>query len=119
MFQCQSTYLSHFLFLPEAEFVDIGVPTMQLRMIKSAEEHALIRQGARVSDIGGAACVEAIAEGPAQSPGMVPDELLSLLLSLRHPDGNCRGLQLRRPRFPGKPDAGTGRQSNQFQSISK
>jgi len=50
-------------FLPEAEFVDIGVPTMQLRMIKSPEEHALIRQGARVSDIGGAACVEAMGEG--------------------------------------------------------
>ncbi len=50
-------------FLPDAEFVDIGVPTMKLRMIKSAEEHALIRQGARISDIGGAACVEAISEG--------------------------------------------------------
>ncbi len=50
-------------FLPDAEFVDLGVPTMQLRMIKSAEEHALIRQGARISDIGGAACVEAISEG--------------------------------------------------------
>ncbi|MDE0281804.1 MAG: M24 family metallopeptidase [Gammaproteobacteria bacterium] len=50
-------------FLPDADFVDIGVPTMELRMIKSPEEHALIRQGARISDIGGAACVEAIAEG--------------------------------------------------------
>ena len=36
---------------------------MKIRMIKSAEEHALIKQGARVSDIGGAACVEAISEG--------------------------------------------------------
>ncbi len=50
-------------FFPEAEFADIGIPTMELRMIKSAEEHALIRQGARISDIGGAACVEAIGEG--------------------------------------------------------
>ncbi len=50
-------------FLPEAEFVDISAPTMKFRMIKSAEEHALIRQGARISDIGGAACVEAIGEG--------------------------------------------------------
>jgi len=49
--------------LPHVEFVDIGVPTMKLRMIKSKEEQALIRQGARISDIGGAACVEAIAEG--------------------------------------------------------
>lgn len=50
-------------FLPGVEFVDIGVPTMQMRMIKSPEEIKLIKQGARVSDIGGAACVEAIAEG--------------------------------------------------------
>lgn len=50
-------------FLPGVEFVDIGVATMQMRMIKSAEEIAVIKQGARVSDIGGAACVEAIAEG--------------------------------------------------------
>ena len=48
---------------PTRSLVDIGIPTMRMRMIKSAEEHALIRQGARVSDIGGAACVEAIAEG--------------------------------------------------------
>ncbi len=50
-------------FMPDAEFVDIGVATMKIRMIKSAEEHAVIRQGARISDIGGAACVEAISEG--------------------------------------------------------
>ena len=50
-------------FLPGVDFVDIGVPTMQMRMIKSPEEIKLIKQGARISDIGGAACVEAIAEG--------------------------------------------------------
>ena len=36
---------------------------MRLRMVKSAEEIALIRHGARIADIGGAACVEAIADG--------------------------------------------------------
>ncbi|WP_219988825.1 M24 family metallopeptidase [Leucothrix pacifica] len=50
-------------FLPGVEFVDIGVATMKMRMIKSAEEIALIKQGARICDIGGSACVEAIAEG--------------------------------------------------------
>ncbi len=50
-------------FLPAAQFVDIAAPAMRFRMVKSAEEHALIRQGARISDIGGAACVEAIGEG--------------------------------------------------------
>ncbi|MBM7454773.1 Xaa-Pro aminopeptidase, partial [Oceanisphaera litoralis] len=37
--------------LPEADFVDIGVPTMKMRMFKSAEEIALIKQGARVADV--------------------------------------------------------------------
>ncbi len=49
--------------LPEATFVDIGEATMRMRVIKSAEEHALIRDGAAVADIGGAACVEALASG--------------------------------------------------------
>jgi len=31
--------------LPEVEFVDIGVQTMRLRMIKSAEEIAVITHG--------------------------------------------------------------------------
>jgi creatinase len=49
--------------LPEADFADIAAPAMALRMVKSAEEIALIRNGARIADIGGAACRDAIAEG--------------------------------------------------------
>jgi creatinase len=49
--------------LPGAELVDIGQAAMRLRMVKSGEEIAVIRNGARIGDIGGAACVEAIAEG--------------------------------------------------------
>lgn len=49
--------------LPNAVFFDVGAPTMQMRMIKSDEEIELIRQGAQIADIGGAHCVEAIAEG--------------------------------------------------------
>ena len=49
--------------LPEATFVDIGASTMRMRMMKSEEEHALIRGGAAVCDVGGGACVEAIREG--------------------------------------------------------
>ena len=49
--------------LGDVELVDIGVPTMQLRMIKSAEVIALIRQGARVADVGGVAVRDAIAAG--------------------------------------------------------
>ena len=49
--------------LPGASFTDLGEACMKLRMVKSAEEIALIRQGAQVADIGGAACAEAIAVG--------------------------------------------------------
>ncbi len=49
--------------LPDAAFVDISLPAMRMRMVKSAEEIAVIRNGARIADIGGAACVEAIAPG--------------------------------------------------------
>ncbi len=49
--------------LPGVEFVDIAEPCMRMRMIKSGEEQQVIRDGAAVSDIGGAAGVEAIAEG--------------------------------------------------------
>ena len=36
---------------------------MFLRMIKSAEEQQVIRHGARIADIGGAAVADALAEG--------------------------------------------------------
>ena len=49
--------------LADVEFVDIGEPTMQMRTRKSKEEQAIVRDGAAISDIGGAACVEAIGEG--------------------------------------------------------
>jgi creatinase len=46
-----------------AHFVDIAVPTMQMRLVKSAEEIAVIKHGARVADIGGAAIRDAIGVG--------------------------------------------------------
>ena len=49
--------------LPGCDFVDIADSCMRLRMIKSPEEIALIKQGAQVADVGGAACVAAIDEG--------------------------------------------------------
>ena len=49
--------------LPGAELVDVGQATMRMRMFKTEEELAVIRNGARVGDIGGAACVAAIAGG--------------------------------------------------------
>ena len=49
--------------LPGVELVDIGAATMWMRTIKSTEEHGLIRHGARICDLGGAACLEAVAAG--------------------------------------------------------
>ena len=48
------------------EFVDIAAPSMRLRMIKSAEEIAHITEMTRIADIGGAACVDAIAVGVSE-----------------------------------------------------
>ena len=49
--------------LEGVELVDIATACMRRRMLKSAEEIALIKEGARIADIGGAACVEAIGVG--------------------------------------------------------
>lgn len=49
--------------LPRCRFVDIAPTTMRLRMTKSDEEIAHITKMAAVADIGGAACVEAVAPG--------------------------------------------------------
>ena len=49
--------------LPDFEQVDIARVAMRQRMIKSTPEIALIREGARIADLGGAACVEALADG--------------------------------------------------------
>mgnify|MGYP006200420385 FL=1 len=45
---------------PDAQLLDIAAPCMSMRLIKSVEEHAMIRHGARIADIGGAAVVEAL-----------------------------------------------------------
>ncbi|MEM9442025.1 MAG: M24 family metallopeptidase [Pseudomonadota bacterium] len=52
--------------LPRAEIVDIAAATMAQRMVKSDEEIALIKEGARIADIGGFAAVEAIQVGAGE-----------------------------------------------------
>lgn len=48
---------------PGAEFVDVGQATMWMRTVKSGEEIALIKEGARTADLGGEAIHAAIKEG--------------------------------------------------------
>ena len=50
-------------FLPLVELVDVSAGCMRGRMIKSPEEIAVIRNGARTADIGGEAVVAAIHDG--------------------------------------------------------
>ena len=47
----------------DSVFLDVAAPAMRQRMVKSAEEIALIAEGARNADLGGAACVEALGVG--------------------------------------------------------
>ena len=48
--------------LPKAELIDVAFRLMKMRMVKSAEEIDLITNGARIADLGGYACREAMAE---------------------------------------------------------
>ena len=49
--------------MPGVEFVDVAAPSMRMRMIKSAEEIKHITKMTAIADLGGAACVEALAIG--------------------------------------------------------
>jgi creatinase len=60
----QSAKLADFLGAPRT--VDIAPACMAARMIKSAEEIALIREGARIADLGGHAIRAAIREGASE-----------------------------------------------------
>ena len=52
--------------LPRMAAVDVAAATMRQRMVKSVGEIALIREGARIADIGGFAAVEAIQVGAGE-----------------------------------------------------
>ncbi|MHA1529875.1 MAG: aminopeptidase P family protein [Alphaproteobacteria bacterium] len=60
----QSAGLAEFLGAPRT--VDIAPATMAQRVVKSAAEIALIREGARIADLGGYAAREAIREGASE-----------------------------------------------------
>ncbi len=75
--------------LSEAELVDISKITMRQRMVKSAEEIELIRNGAQVADIGGAACVEAIGEGvPEYEVALHSTQAMVREISRRYPESD-------------------------------
>lgn len=78
-------------FLTGAEFVDVAGDTMNARMIKSAEEIALIKEGARVADIGGAAIRDAIRVGTREiDVAMAGRDAMEAEIARAHPDSELR-----------------------------
>ncbi len=77
--------------VPGFELVDISQRVMRQRMIKSAEEIAVIRQGARIADIGGAAVVAAISEGvPEYEVALAGTQAMVREIARSYPDAELR-----------------------------
>lgn len=77
--------------LGHPELVDIAAATMQLRMLKSDEEIALITAGAETADIGGEAIRDAIAVGAREIDiAMAGRDAMERAIADRFPDSELR-----------------------------
>ena len=77
--------------LGNPELVDIAPDTMQARMVKSPEEIALIKEGARIADVGGAAIRDAIRAGTREiDVAMAGRDTMELEIARSHPDSELR-----------------------------
>ena len=75
----------------EPELTDIAPTAMRLRMVKSDVEIGLIRDGARIADIGGAAIRDAIAVGAREiDVAMAGRDAMELEIAQAHPDAEYR-----------------------------
>ncbi|MCX7566995.1 aminopeptidase P family protein [Sulfitobacter sp. F26169L] len=84
----QHAKLGEFL---SSETVDLASATMAQRMIKSAEEIALIREGARIADLGGEAVRDAIRVGAREiDVAMAGRDAMELEIARSHPDSEIR-----------------------------
>ena len=78
-------------FLGAAETVDIAAALMAARMVKSDEEIALIREGARIADVGGAAMVDAIRPGAREiDVAMAGRDAMECEIARAFPDSELR-----------------------------
>jgi len=76
---------------PAASLSDISKVTMQQRMIKSAEEIALITKAAAIADIGGAAIHSVIAPGKREiDVAMAGRDAMELAIAEQFPDAEYR-----------------------------
>ncbi len=77
--------------LGERPLTDIGAATMRARLVKSDEEIALITDGARVADIGGAAVRDAIRPGAREiDVAMAGRDAMELAIAEAHPNAEYR-----------------------------
>ena len=77
--------------LGERALIDIAPATMAARMLKSAEEIALIREGARIADVGGYAVRDAIRVGTREiDVAMAGRDAMELEIARAHPDSEIR-----------------------------
>jgi len=73
------------------DLIDLAPATMSARMIKSGEEIALIREGARVADLGGEAIRDSIAIGTREiDVAMAGRDAMELEIARSHPDSELR-----------------------------
>ncbi|MEX3011733.1 aminopeptidase P family protein [Hoeflea sp. TYP-13] len=78
-------------FLGGIELVDVAPAAMQQRMVKSAEEIVLIREGARIADVGGEAIRDAIAVGVREiDVAMAGRDAMEAEIARAHPDSELR-----------------------------
>lgn len=84
----QNAKLAEFL---DVQTTDIAAATMAQRMVKSNEEIALIREGARIADIGGAAIRDAIRVGTREiDVAMAGRDAMEVEIARSHPDSEMR-----------------------------
>ena len=78
-------------YLGASETVDIAPDTMAARMVKSPEEIALIREGARIADLGGAAICAAIHPGVREiDVAMAGRDAMEAEIARAFPDSELR-----------------------------
>jgi len=77
--------------LDNLELIDVGPSTMLQRMIKSEEEIALIKSGAKIADIGGEALVKEIKVGSSEIDiAMAGRDAMEKAIAKLHPNSELR-----------------------------
>jgi len=77
--------------LGNRQLIDLAAATMRTRMIKSDEEIAMIREGARIADVGGEAIREAIRSGTREiDVAIAGRDAMEIEIARSHPTSELR-----------------------------